>query len=492
MKLLDNLLNSFTMYKVVLYGLTGMAILSLLFSFLGLLSFSPLTQFITLVILLASCFSTNLIFSKLFKVPVNTESQFITAFILFFLFSPSGSMTQYLLVALAGILAMSSKYVLAIRRKHIFNPAAFGAFIVGFLGLGASWWIGSEVLFIPMLLLGVVIVRKLRRFHLFLSFMSASLVVLLTFGYFQNVSPLENLKFAFTSWPLLFLGTVMLTEPLTTPPTKRLQGIYGAIVGGITTFQLPILNFYITPEFALLVGNVFSYIVSPKYRLKLTLKEQVKLSGTTNSFIFTTPEKVKYKAGQYMEWTLPHAKQDVRGVRRFFTIASSPTEDTIQLGVKKYNPSSTFKNALFNMKPGDTLWAGSLTGDFILPEDKSKKLVFIAGGIGITPFRSMVKYLIDTNETRNVVLLHVVGSADELTYKELFKEGAKIGLKTVSWDSAMVGHMGYEKLKELIPDYMERDFYISGANAMVHTFKDMLTKIGIPRKKIKTDYFPGL
>lgn len=489
--MIDNFLNSFTMYKVVLYGLIALTLISFLFSFLGLLSLNPLTMGITLTVLLSACFITNFAISKLLHIPTNTESFLITSFILFFLFSPSGDMMQYGLLALAGALAMASKYVIVYHRKHIFNPAAFGAFVVGFLGLGASWWIGSEMLMIPTLIVGLLIVRKIRRFHLFFTFFATSLIVLLTFGFFQNVSPLENIKFAFTSWPLLFLGTVMLTEPLTTPPTKRSQMMYGGIVGGITTFQMPIFNFYITPEFALLVGNIFSYVVSPKYRLKLALKSQTQLSGTTSSFVFSLPKKVTYKAGQYMEWTLPHSKQDMRGMRRFFTLASSPTEDTIELGVKKYTPSSSFKNALFNMKPGDTIWAGQLTGDFVLPEDKTKKLVFVAGGIGITPFRSMVKYLMDTNEKRDIVLLQVCSGSDEFVYEKLLTEATKVGVKTVHIDTKAEGHMTEDKIKTIIPDYKEREYFVSGANAMVHSFKDTLGHLGISQKNIVTDYFPG-
>lgn len=491
LKVIDSFLNSFTMYKVVLYGLIGLSVVAFLFSFIGLLSLNPLVMLATLTILLSVCLATNYIFAKVLHVPANTESNLISAFILFFLFSPSGNVLQYALLALAGALAMASKYVIVYRKKHIFNPAAFGTFVVGFLGLGASWWIGSEALMIPTLIVGLLIVRKIRRFHLFFSFFAVSLTVLLAFGFFQHINPLETIKFAFTSWPLLFLGTIMLTEPLTTPPTKRLQMAYGGIVGAITTFQLPIFNFYITPEFALLVGNIFSFIVSPKYRVKLTLQIQTKLSATTSSFVFTLPEKISYKAGQYMEWTLPHGGQDIRGMRRFFTLASSPTEDTIELGIKKYTPSSSFKNALFNMKPGDTIWAGQLTGDFVLPEDKIKKLVFIAGGIGITPFRSMVKCLIDTNEKRDIVLLHVCSGNDEFVYEKLLTDAIKVGVKTIHIDTKTEGHMTEEKMKKAIPDYKEREYFVSGANAMVHSFKDMLGHMGISQKDIVTDYFPG-
>lgn len=489
---IDNLINSITMYRIVLYGITVLAVLSFVLSIFQVLSLNPLVMFLSLVILLISCFASNYLLSKLFKIPSNTESNFITAFILFFIMSPTGSITDYLLLALSGVIAMASKYILVYHKKHIFNPAALGAFAVGFLGLGASWWIGSEALLAPMALIGFLILRKIRKFTMFFSFLILALIVILIFGYTYKQPPLESIKFAFTSWPLLFLGTIMLTEPLTSPATKKMQMIYGALVGIITAYQLPIFHFYVTPEFALLIGNIFAFSVNPKWRLKLKLMKTEKLSNTTNAFLFEKPAGVTFLPGQYMEWTLPHSKSDTRGIRRYFTIASSPTENNIALGVKKYNPSSTFKNALFDMKPEDIIYAGSLKGDFTLPKNTGEKLVFIAGGIGITPFRSMVKYLIDSNEKRDIVLIHVVASADELTYKEVFVQGVQIGLKTIPWDSEKLGHLTDIKLKELVPDFAERKYYISGSNGMVHAVKKTLGALRIKPTSIKTDYFAGL
>lgn len=480
------------MYRLVLYGLVILAALSLLLSVVGILSLSPLVLVASLIILTLSCYISNVVLSKLFKAPVNIESNFITALILFFIISPTGSLTDYGLLMLAGAIAMGSKYVLAYKKKHIFNPAALGSFAVSFLGLGASWWIGSEALLIPMLVVGFLVLRKIRKFTLFFSFLIPALIVMLIFGYTYSQPPLETIKFAFTSWPLLFLGTIMLTEPFTLPPSKRQQMMYGTLVGVITTFQLPIFHFYVTPEFALLVGNIFVFFVSPKGRLILKLTNIEKLSASTNAFIFNKPVGFAYTPGQYMEWTLPHKKSDLRGVRRFFTIASSPTEDNLALGVKKYNPSSTFKSALFEMKIGDTMYANQLKGDFIMPSDTSQKLVFVAGGIGVTPFRSMVKYLLDKQEKRDIVFIHCCSSADEFTYKEIFEKASEIGIKTVYVDSSKDQHLTDEVIKAHIPDYLERKYYISGSNVMVHGVKKTLNKLGIKPNSIKTDYFAGL
>lgn len=493
LRFIDNLLNSITMYRVVLYGLVFLAGLAVIFSFFGLVSIKPLSLILSLLILIVSCYISNTLISKIFKIPVNNESHYITALILFFIFEVDGSLTQYILLALSGVIAMLSKFILTYRKKHIFNPAALSVFIIGFFGVAASWWIASSILFIPTLIVGILVVRKIRKFRMFFVFQATALICLIMFSFLQKTSVLDTVRLAFTSWPLLFMGSIMVTEPFTAPSQKKLQTGYGAIIGFLTTIQAPVFGFRITPELAILIGNLFSYILSPKVRLRLVLMEKQKLSETTSAFTFKLPHKINYLPGQYMEWTLPHKGSDLRGIRRFFTISSSPTEDGIlSLGVKSYTPSSTYKTKLFSLIQGDVIWATSISGDFVLPESSSKKLVFIAGGIGITPFRSMIKYLVDRKEKRDIVLFHVCSGAKEFVYKELLQEAEKIGVKTIRIDTSQDVHLTEELLRDNAPDFTKRLFYISGANAMVHSHKKLLSKLGIKSSQIVTDYFPGL
>src|SRR3989338_7921788 len=97
-----------------------------------------------------------------------------------------------------------------------------------------------------------------------------------------------------------------------------------------------VLFYYFVFESALVLGNVFSYLVSPKEKLILKLKEKIKIAQNTYDFVFPIRQKLKFQPGQYMEWTLPAQKNDSRGQRRHFTIASSPTEQEIKIGVKFY------------------------------------------------------------------------------------------------------------------------------------------------------------
>ena len=152
------------------------------------------------------------------------------------------------------------------------------------------------------------------------------------------------------------------------------------------------------------------------------------------------------------------------------------------------------------MKEGDSVMAGQLSGDFVLPEDKNKKLVFIAGGIGITPFRSVIKYLVDRKEKRPIILLYSNKSQGDVVYRELFDQAqSELQIKTKyiftnkneAVPEGALNVIDAETIKKEIPDYFERVFYISGPQAMVTSFKDILLKMGIKRIHIKTDYFPG-
>ncbi|TGT36228.1 FAD-dependent oxidoreductase, partial [Mesorhizobium sp. M4B.F.Ca.ET.169.01.1.1] len=178
-------------------------------------------------------------------------------------------------------------------------------------------------------------------------------------------------------------------------------------------------SFYFTPELALLAGNLFAYAVSPKGRFVLTLERIEQTAIDSYDFIFESQRKLAFQAGQYLEWTLALERSDNRGNRRYFTVASSPPEQSVRLGVKFYRQSSAFKRTLGGMKPGATIHASQLAGDFTLPSDPNTKIAFLAGGIGITPFRSMLQYLIDRKEMRPIVVLYGTEGQDDIAYRDV-------------------------------------------------------------------------
>jgi len=503
LKIIDNFLNSITMYRLVLYGLLILAGLSILFSFFGLIIYNPLSQIISLTAFIFSCYLSNKILSLIFRAPTNIESFLITALILFFIVTPAENLKEISFIVLISFIAMASKYILTINKKHLFNPAAIAILLISFTKLtGASWWVALPILTIPTLVLGLLIIRKLRRFSLFFAFLVTAVLELILYNQFSNLSLTTTLYLAFTAYPILFLGTIMLTEPLTTPPTRKKQIVYGVIVGLVFSSRIRFDFISSSPELALIIGNIFSYLVSYKKKIILALKEKQKLSSTIYDFVFMPSKKIEFKPGQYLEWTLPHKNADSRGNRRYFTIASSPTEKDIILGARIDDEASSFKKALLELSPSTRISAGSLAGDFVLPNDKTTKLAFLAGGIGITPFRSMVKYLLDNSEERDIVLIHTCSSDSDFVYSDVFEKAQKtIGLKIYcilkdennipkDWKGG-VGYITKDTLKKTVPDYKSRLFYISGSNDIVNRYRKVLKEIGIENSKIVTDYFPG-
>ena len=334
------------------------------------------------------------------------------------------------------------------------------------------------------------------------SFLCVSLTAVCVSALFQKADIALVAQEVFIYSPLFFFAFVMLTEPLTTPPTKRLQIWYGALVGLLFAPQTHIGSIYFTPEYALVLGNIFSYIVSPKEKLKLILQERREVVPGIYDFIFSSPRPLKHAPGQYLEWTLGHAHPDSRGNRRYFTVASSPTEHYVQIGVKLYEQASSFKRALLAMRTGDTIMAAQLAGDFVLPKDKNQPCVFIAGGIGITPFRSMIKYMLDTHEQRSVTLFYSTKTAEEIVYRDIFDQAQnELGLRVIytltdtahvpaGWNGS-VGIIDAPLIKARVPDYAHSMFYLSGPHAMVAAFEQVLAGMGVERKYIKTDFFPG-
>ncbi len=500
---IDDFLNKITMYRLVLYYLTGLFLIALLFSIFGILPYAPLALLYSLALLLVVCVLMNLVFARIFAVAANVESTYITAFILALIITPVAMSDIHggLFLVWAGVWAIASKYIFAIDRKHIFNPAAFAVALTAFtIGRSASWWIGGSTPMIFFVILGgVLVVRKIRHVDLMIAFFATALLSVAIFAR-AGIDPIETIQKALVHSPIFFLAFVMLTEPLTTPPTRKLRILYAGLVGILYAPAVHFGGIYSTPELALLVGNVFSYCVSPKGKLLLRLKEINNIASGTEEYVFATPVIPHFTPGQYMEWTLGQKHVDSRGNRRYFTIASSPTENVIRLGVRMYPNASTFKSTLSTLKLGDTLIAGELAGDFAMPKDPNKKLVFIAGGIGVTPYRSMVKYLLDKNEKRTITLLYSNKTKEEITYKELFDEAVdKLGMKSVytitdSVPSVWKGRAGFinrSMIEEEVPDFKERIFYISGPQAMVAAFKNILEEMGLSSAQIKTDFFPG-
>ena len=501
---LDRMLDRCTMYRLALYVLAGYVGVATVLAAFRLLAFSPLALLVSTAFLVVMCWAANAILASVFDVPANVESAVITALILSLILDPVRSPGDLQLLGWAAILAMASKYLLARHNAHVFNPAALAVVITAFaLGEPASWWVGTGGMLPFVLVGGLLVARKTRQEALVGVFLAATLVTVCAASVLLKIDIGRELQQLLVASPLFFFASIMLTEPLTAPPTRNLKRLYGALVGVLFIPQIHLGSLFSTPELALVAGNTFAYAISPRRKLALRLRRRTKLAPGIYEFAFTPNHKPSFVPGQYMEFTLGHARPDSRGNRRYFTIASSPTEDTLRLGVRFYERGSSFKRALYGMNARARFFGGQIAGDFTLPRDETRKLAFLAGGIGITPFRSMLKYLVDTNQRRDAILFYSNRVADEIVYKDVLAEAeARLGIKTVytltdtgaiprGWTGGR-GRIDERMIREAAPDYRERTFYLSGPPEMVRAYERVLRGMGVARAQIKKDFFSGL
>ncbi len=275
---IDSVIDDITMYRLLLYYLLGLLAVAIGLSIVGDLHYNPLYIAISAATLVLAGWIINKVFGYIFYAPINPESSILTGLILALIIPPTLTGFGFLFLLAAAGLAMASKYILAIRDKHIFNPAAI-AVVLTALGprQNASWWVGTAVLLPFVLAGGVLIIRKTRREHMVISFLVATTLttaILSSIGHTSVISGLHNM---ILSSAIFFLGFVMLTEPYTSPTTHGKQLFYAVLVGVLVAPQVHWHSFYTTPEIALVIGNIFAYLVSPKTKLSRSCAKSLRL-----------------------------------------------------------------------------------------------------------------------------------------------------------------------------------------------------------------------
>lgn len=219
------------------------------------------------------------------------------------------------------------------------------------------------------------------------------------------------------------------------------------------------------------------------------------LSPNIKTFWFEREPQFDYTAGQFIEMTLPHDNPDERGIRHWFTLSSSPTEKHLSITTKFAERSSSFKQTLGALRPGQTVELSEPMGDFVLPKDSTIPLVFVAAGIGVTPFRSMTKWLIDSHEKHQIQVLMAATSIDDVVFEDLFKEyGIEptliISQPPEEW-MGEVGHLSAERITSLIGGVNDNRIYVSGPEQMVEVFEKDFKAMGLNETQWVGDFFPG-
>jgi ferredoxin-NADP reductase len=231
-----------------------------------------------------------------------------------------------------------------------------------------------------------------------------------------------------------------------------------------------------------------------------TLKLLNRRDEATNTIVcdFEKPEGFKFIPGQYGGFTLlkPEITDD-HGITRRFSIMSSPDDATISIVTRVQ--SSAFKKNLTTMPIASEIKFAGPTGNFILHEDKEAPAVFIAGGIGIAPFYSMIRHVCKNQPERHMVLFYgnqrMETSAFHHELDALSKQHKNFTFIPVMADDANWngenGFITHTLIKKYVTDLTKPVFYVCGAPGMVTALQETLVEMDINEEHIKVEDFPG-
>ncbi len=236
------------------------------------------------------------------------------------------------------------------------------------------------------------------------------------------------------------------------------------------------------------------------YIVKLVSKEEI--AAETMAFHFEKPEGFIYKAGQYGDWTHIHPPEtDSDGDTRTFTLASAPCENILTFATRMRD--TAFKRVLRAMDPGTEIKLEAPFGSFTLHNNADVPAVFLVGGIGVTPVRSIVLQAEHDRLPHTLQVFYANNTPEDAAYlSELMAAGEHnphysfIGTMAEMEKSGTVwlGETGFitgEMLGKYITNLALPIFYVVGPPAMVQAMRGVLNESGVDDDNIRTEEFSG-
>lgn len=508
-------LQRLTRYRAVSLSLALLWLVALVLSFFGLVLPSTLELVVGTAVLLLVTVAAELLARLITSRGIGIESAVITALILSFALRLTLSVEALIGLALAGVVAVASKYLLRVNGRHIFNPAAFAVFVVLLTQTAeVAWWVAAPVLFPAVLLFALLVVARLRQWWMFLAFVLFALAATVLRELFQSAefgmafAPLDALYFALASAPILFIGAFMMTEPATLPPRRWQRIVIASLAGILLGGAFGAGVWFIGPDRSVLIANllalVFSLWAARRRALRATVTANSALSDRVRILSLETPCGFNFKAGQYLELEIPHTRADARGTRRELSIVSAPAElPALRIALAQHPDSegkvSSFKQRLSQYRAGDWVRLSGAWGDFTLPSDRSVPILLVAGGVGITPFVSQLRQESADRAAglapRDIVLLWAVRHREQIVFNSEDFAAARVILSAKAdlalpeqWELSLAGRLGAADLAVLVPDLHKRRAFISGSLAFV---KGISPELGAAQSLHK-DVFNGL
>lgn len=233
--------------------------------------------------------------------------------------------------------------------------------------------------------------------------------------------------------------------------------------------------------------------------MKATVAEKREVAKGTLLVLFAVDGYPDYRPGSYFWVELPEGEDtDEKGLRRHVSLVTSPTEEGV-VGLTTRLRDTAFKRTLAQLEVGDEVDVEEPKGSFLLPEDMDVDYVLVAGGIGITVFRSMLRYVADEQLPYRVTLVYSnrdresAAFLDELEDLERRIGGLRVVL-TMTDEADWTGEtrrIDAEVLRDLLGGLEDRQFLVAGPPEMTQAVVDSLHGAGLPEDRVLADKFSG-
>ncbi len=237
----------------------------------------------------------------------------------------------------------------------------------------------------------------------------------------------------------------------------------------------------------------------PKVNIKLLKKEEI--ANGTMAFHLAKPAGLSFRAGQFCDLRLLDPPEtDDEGDIRGFSLANAPFEDEIVVATRMRD--TAFKRVIKNLAIGSEIEFDGPYGDFTMHKTETTPAVFLIGGIGVTPVRSMVAQATHDKSNHEITLIHSSKTPEDLPYMNDFIDMSKrnknftyipVASEAASdeW-SGENGRINTDMIKKYVTDINKPIFYLSGPQAMVKAMREILiNKLRVNEDNIKTEEFSG-
>jgi ferredoxin-NADP reductase len=233
--------------------------------------------------------------------------------------------------------------------------------------------------------------------------------------------------------------------------------------------------------------------------VRATVAEKREVAKGTLLVLFAVEGYPDYRPGAYFWVELPdRGYADEKGLRRHISLVTSPTEDGV-VGLATRLRDTAFKRTLAQLEVGDEVQVEEPKGSFLLPRDTAAEYVFVAGGIGITVFRSMLRFVADEGLPYRITLVYSnrdrESSAflDELEQLERRIDGLRVVL-TMTDEEGWEGEsrrLDADVLGELVGGLEDKTFFVAGPPGMVEGVSESLLAAGLPEDQVVAGKFSG-